>query len=68
MHPFFTPRGVVSLWQERMRTLKNDCSALAARVAGFGRALSLLVENETSMALMNLSILRDQVTSRFIRP
>ena len=47
-----------------MRALKNDCSRLSARVTGFGRALSLLIENETSMALMNLSLLRDQVRPR----
>ena len=48
--------------QEKMRTLKNKASRLVGQVSAFGRALSQLIENDESMALMNLTLLKENPT------
>ena len=42
-----------------MRTLKNHASRLVGQIGAFGRALGLLIENDDEMALMNLTLLRE---------
>ena len=42
-----------------MRTLKNHASRLVGQIGAFGHALGLLIENDEEMALMNLSLLRE---------
>ena len=46
--------------QERMRLLKNQASRMLTRLASFQRAINDVVEDDESMALMNLSLLKVQ--------
>ena len=45
--------------QEKMRNLKNQVSQLATKLQSFKRVLSVLIDDDESMALMNLSILKE---------
>jgi len=48
--------------QERIRELKNAISQMSGKLESYRRVLNELIENDQDMALMNLTMLRDNPT------
>jgi magnesium transporter len=59
--------GVGALARERLRTSKNNVRTIVSRINGFVRALTMLLNDDADMALMNLSRLISH-PDRFIQP
>jgi len=61
------PRNAVhipSILHDKMRTIKNEVSRMLAKVTSHKRALTILLDDNESMAFMNLSVLQDDPYNR----
>ena len=59
LHKFQSSKTISADLQEAIRVLKNRVSSEAIKVAAYQRLLKDLLSNEEDLALMNLSVLKD---------